>query len=446
MTFSDSHSAYINRESWLPELPDTFYIEIVLQCNLRCQICPMQDISRKMPDRKPLLMNLELFNEILNQISDRPRTLLLTIFGEPLLHPRLMDFIKRAKEKKHQVTLVTNGTLLNRETAKELISLKTDKITFSIDGCKKETYESIRKGADYDRVIENLKYLSWLNEQSGNPMTIDINYVVSPQTANETVDFFTKYKQYVSEIHFIPMHNWGGKLDGKRPIVFKRYPCIFLWTIFHISPEGNVMLCCNDFELESGLPNIKDKPCLGIWNDEIKYFREQHLGNRINDNPCRHCNHYTTTALAYGNPWWKYLVKEMYRRVRYVPLKLSMQTGSRKGLLPFGVLALPRRRSVVSGYLDVVGWALAGKGKQVKRLMVYLDSQQLGEASYGHLRPDVGAAFPDHTASAFSAFFYRHDISSLADGTYRVSVVVTDENGYQREIDHRNVRVCNYVP
>ena len=200
MIYSTSQAAFINRETRIPDLPDTFYIEIVLQCNLRCQICPMQDISRTMADRKPVLMNLEFFREILKQISDRPRTLLLTIFGEPLLHPHLLDFIQAAKEKKHQVTLVTNGTLLDREMAKELIFFKTDKITFSIDGCKKETYERIRKGSDYDKVIENLKYLSRLNEQSGNPMTIDINYVVSSQTVNETEDFFKNYQPYVSEI------------------------------------------------------------------------------------------------------------------------------------------------------------------------------------------------------------------------------------------------------
>lgn len=427
----------------MPDLPDLFYIEIVLRCNLHCQICPMQDISRMMPDRKPVLMDLELFKEILNQISDRPRTLLLTIFGEPLLHPRLMDFIKIAKEKKHRVTLVTNGTLLNREMAKEFIFLNTDKITFSIDGCKKETYESIRKGANYDRVIENLKYLSQLNEQAGNLMTIDINYVVSSQTANETKDFFKNYQQYVSEIHFIPRHNWGGKLDGMRPIVFKRYPCIFLWTIFHIAPEGNVLLCCNDFELESKLPNISDKHCLDIWNDEIKHFREQHLGKRINDNPCCRCNHYTTTAVAYGSPWWKNLAKEMYRRVRYVPLKLKMKTSYRKKSFNFGAIALPHRGAVVRGYMDVVGWALAGKRKRVKAVMVYLDAQLLGEASYGHFRPDVGASFPHHTDSAFSAFFYRHDMSSFAYGDYRVSVMVTDETGIQREIGHRYVKVLN---
>ena len=50
--------------------------------------------------------------------------------------------------------MVTNGLLMNREWSRNLVRMNVSKISISLDGATKETYEKIRKGGDFDKVIK----------------------------------------------------------------------------------------------------------------------------------------------------------------------------------------------------------------------------------------------------------------------------------------------------
>ena len=52
--------------------------------------------------------------------------------GEPLLHPRAFEFISFAKEKRFEVKLFTNGTLLDESRIKTLIDLRLDTLSVSL--------------------------------------------------------------------------------------------------------------------------------------------------------------------------------------------------------------------------------------------------------------------------------------------------------------------------
>ena len=56
--------------------------------------------------------------------------------GEPLCHPDLMAMIEGLKRKANQVELISNGLLLDRETALSFLEVGLDRLILSIDGSR----------------------------------------------------------------------------------------------------------------------------------------------------------------------------------------------------------------------------------------------------------------------------------------------------------------------
>jgi len=95
------------------------------------------------------------------------RVVYLSGWGEPLLNRNILDMIRVAKRAGCTVGFTTNGILLNEQLSREVIRLKVDMIGLSIDGAVPETYESIRVGAEFSKVIRNVKVLSELKRNLG---------------------------------------------------------------------------------------------------------------------------------------------------------------------------------------------------------------------------------------------------------------------------------------
>ena len=78
-------------------------IEITTRCNLRCDFC-----LRRFTRIEERDMDMETFKRILDEFD--PDVVALYGFGEPLLHPHVLEFIRIAN-KRAKTILVTNGTL-----------------------------------------------------------------------------------------------------------------------------------------------------------------------------------------------------------------------------------------------------------------------------------------------------------------------------------------------
>ena len=93
-------------------------IEIASICDLACPHCFREYIMT--PDK---IMNDDLYKKIINSIAklDVP-SIKLNWRGEPLLHPKIVDFIRYAKENGIlEVIINTNATKLDVEMSKKLI-------------------------------------------------------------------------------------------------------------------------------------------------------------------------------------------------------------------------------------------------------------------------------------------------------------------------------------
>jgi MoaA/NifB/PqqE/SkfB family radical SAM enzyme len=140
------------------ELPSYIQLEPVGQCNLRCQMCPIQFRRDGPPHGPPAFMDWSLFQSV---IDDLPSLCELHLqgLGEPMMHPRFFDMIRYATARGIAVSTNSNVTLLTRPRAAACVDSGLAVLHVSLDAASAATYERIRARAHFDRVLRNLEHL-----------------------------------------------------------------------------------------------------------------------------------------------------------------------------------------------------------------------------------------------------------------------------------------------
>lgn len=148
-------------------------VESSVACNLQCVMCPWRGVSKGADNGG--IMPQEVWEAIRPYLS-QVLSIDFSGGGEPLLQPRLEEWIKEAKGAGCETGFLTNGFLLKKETAGRMISAGVDWIGVSMDGATEEAYGVIRKGSSFDRVRENLANVATL--RVGKVPKTMINFVL----------------------------------------------------------------------------------------------------------------------------------------------------------------------------------------------------------------------------------------------------------------------------
>lgn len=157
-----------------PDILKRIYIEITNKCNLTCKTCVrnvwneelgMMDYNlfRKIiSDTENLYNCLETHSEssLMDYFSPERVKHKLTFFfggwGEPLMHPDILQMIRDVKARGWQAELITNGTMLTEEMSLNLIDAGLDFLWVSLDGATPESYKDVRLGNMLPRILDNL--------------------------------------------------------------------------------------------------------------------------------------------------------------------------------------------------------------------------------------------------------------------------------------------------
>jgi MoaA/NifB/PqqE/SkfB family radical SAM enzyme len=135
------------------------YIEVTNLCNLDCQTC-----MRNVWGEPSGLMSDATFEKIFTEIQGM--LVLPTVFfggyGEPLIHPKISEWVKKFKSIGARVEMISNGLLLTEERSLQFIRAGLDVLWVSLDGSSEESYVDIRLGSSLPVVIENLKKLRYI--------------------------------------------------------------------------------------------------------------------------------------------------------------------------------------------------------------------------------------------------------------------------------------------
>jgi sulfatase maturation enzyme AslB (radical SAM superfamily) len=163
-----SEIAFFNLHKIYPPRYKDFYpryidFELDNRCNLSCIMCKPY-FSSSIPEMNgdPNLYKSPYDDTFIQSFDKYAPHLLKAHFrgGEPFLIKRYHHFWERLLEKGNKVHIgvTTNGTVMADNIRKFVESGRFD-INISIDSLQKETYEKIRRGAEFKDFYSNLKYL-----------------------------------------------------------------------------------------------------------------------------------------------------------------------------------------------------------------------------------------------------------------------------------------------
>lgn len=253
-------------------------LEVTNNCNLKCSICL---VSYGMKREKGMI-DFALFKKI---IDDNPQLEFILLFqwGEPLLHPKICEMIKYAKERKIRTMLTTNGTLLDDGLTNRIIKSGLDRITFSVDGIN-QTYEKIR-GFDYLQLEKIVKRFKRIKETLNSPIKIDISMVVTRETEQDVAAYLSRWQREVDRVQLIPQLDYSNSTRKKKCRELWRGAMVVLW-------DGRVVPCCADYDAQMVIGDAKRESLRKIWNGErIICLRQSH--NRGNFfGLCKTCGEY----------------------------------------------------------------------------------------------------------------------------------------------------------
>lgn len=282
-------------------IPTSVTIDISNRCNAACPFCSRQISLLKRND----LMSKEMFNEILLEISKIKTisNIVLAAWGEPLLHPNFDEFVDIIKEKGYKIGFPSNMSLADKHFDS---MLKVNHIMFSVEGYDKESYEKSRKNLNFEKTFNNIVQFDNLIQQQkrmGEKVPIrEINFLL---TKGANIDqFINTWEPYVDIIRIGPVLTsiiWNNntktidlvsndELKENMIICNRKVEKMYCHQPFKsiiIRANGNLALCCSDYDINLDFGNYKNL-CETFWNNKnLNSVRNEFKNHRLD--LCKNC-------------------------------------------------------------------------------------------------------------------------------------------------------------
>lgn len=154
--------------------PSTMHLDLHNGCNAKCVYCwfhsPTSD-HRFDADWRKEMMPESIFYPLIDDLAklEAKDDLLFSGKGEPLLHPKIYEYLSYARSKDFNITLFTNGKRLDSKTTQFLVENQIQKLYVSLSAASSEIYPRInpRDGEEvFDQIYSQLAELSRLKSQA----------------------------------------------------------------------------------------------------------------------------------------------------------------------------------------------------------------------------------------------------------------------------------------
>ena len=297
------------KREYLSEFPLSVEIESSYHCNLECPMCPR---VVNIGERNSEHMSQELWQMILSECKQhRLPSMLMDHEAESLMNPRFFDMVEAAKYAGvFDVWLHTNANMLTPKRSARLISSGLTKINFSIDATTTETYDIVRPGGDFKRVVENVKaFLNTKLDMNAHYLRTRVSFVEMDINLAEKEDFFRFWSEqpglnlitFQECIDFSPFETPDADIVLSEAALQEKYSdsepfhCSLPWEMPVIDVKGNVIPCgspvrehTSDFILGNILAGDTIASC---WKSEqMSELRSLHERGEWYKNPmCRVC-------------------------------------------------------------------------------------------------------------------------------------------------------------
>jgi wyosine [tRNA(Phe)-imidazoG37] synthetase (radical SAM superfamily) len=214
----------------------------------------------------------------------------------------MLDYAER-KMPKTKLTFSENGVLLNKENSIRILKSPLNRITLSLDGATKKTYEKLRRNGNFEIVMKNVENFMILKRKINPSLEAELQIIKTTENSNEISAFKRKWRPFLGKNDMITIKEFttfGGKIKdisikslSRKARRFARnlMPCRALWLTLNIHWNGDVVACCLDCDGGLKLGNCKKQTLSEIINGEkMRKLREMSINMSLKKIPlCAGC-------------------------------------------------------------------------------------------------------------------------------------------------------------
>ena len=276
--------------------PSLLNVELTDACDLKCQYC-----NNPLFANPRTSMSEEIFARLEDELAAYPIDRLLVGGGEPTLHPRFEDYSARLARRVKFLSIVTNGQWRRASTLRALVE-HYDMIEVSVDAGGRENYERSRVGASYERLVDNLRELRRMRDESSSRALINLRFMVRPSTdagRRRELAFWRRYADSVMPQYVIRhmLSDYSSDVYHSVHVTDDRVPrCTLPFRNLQVRVNGDVPMCAtNGSHLDPAkrviLGNVGRDSLRALWTGErLAGIRRAHRDRRLDALPmCRGC-------------------------------------------------------------------------------------------------------------------------------------------------------------
>ncbi|MCR4345568.1 MAG: SPASM domain-containing protein, partial [Candidatus Scalindua sp.] len=312
------------------------FIEITTYCNMSCSYCPSPTL-----ERPRLFMEENLFYKIIDEIKKEKitDTVYFHLMGEPLLHPKVFDFMKYAFNNSLKIILVSNiSSIRTRKMEIKSILQYVNYLEISLQSFDEGSFkEKKTKNISFKEYIDLIKDIIETKYAINFECQINIQIIENSKTkfknfkkgirllSNNTElkkfmdQYFTNFFEVIAneyqldykplkiqklnykKFHYQPFNNvsittrpvttWANNMIESNkviPAIFGK--CNALHKQIGILANGDVVPCCLDYNANIVLGNCQNVPLTEIINsNQYQRLKEGFKKGILHHSHCKKC-------------------------------------------------------------------------------------------------------------------------------------------------------------
>ncbi|HSC76285.1 MAG TPA: radical SAM protein [Pseudomonadales bacterium] len=265
-------------------------IEWTNRCNATCSFCPRD----KMPAQG--MMQFDVYKQVLKRCKELPVLPVAKACGtgEPLIHPKSVEYVRYASEQGFDFNITTNASLLTAEKSKALFDAGLSQLNLSVSATG-QLYNHIYN-LEFDTVRRNIEAAVQQNPGSCKIMLTIVEFDDNRGQVEELKDFWRKIG--INRFNVNSVHNRGGYAeqfcqDANNTDMEKdafdilaenkmSHLCAVPYIFVMIGWDGQYYLCCHDWK--------KRHPMGSVFDISIEEAAQRKLAATRDRSPCKSCS------------------------------------------------------------------------------------------------------------------------------------------------------------